>query len=150
MDEGAAGSIVGVHPRTARQLGVARLHAVHGAQERVRHTVFDSGHDYSRPMREAMYGWMTQWLKGQGDGSPLPDPEIKTDDLDNIRPVKPNRKKSSTRIDGFQAAVTGLDGVVRTVEGDQRAGEERREREPRDLHAARGVRRRVVHEYSED
>lgn len=39
--------------------------------------------------------------------------EVKTDDLDNIRPVKPNRKKSSTRIDGFQAAVTGMDGIVR-------------------------------------
>ncbi|WP_426302761.1 terminase large subunit [Arthrobacter sp. R-11] len=40
--------------------------------------------------------------------------DIKTDDLDNIRPVKPDRKKSSSRIDGFQAAVTGMDGIVRT------------------------------------
>jgi Phage terminase-like protein, large subunit len=40
--------------------------------------------------------------------------EVKTDDLDNIRPVKPDRKRSSARIDGFQAAVTGLDGIVRT------------------------------------
>lgn len=40
--------------------------------------------------------------------------EVKTDDADNIRPVKPNRRTSSARIDGFQAAVTGLDGIVRT------------------------------------
>ncbi len=40
--------------------------------------------------------------------------DVKTDDLDNIRPVKPDRKKSSSRIDGFQAAVTGMDGIVRT------------------------------------
>lgn len=39
--------------------------------------------------------------------------EVKNDGMDNIRPVKPDRKKSSARIDGFQAAVTGLDGVVR-------------------------------------
>lgn len=39
--------------------------------------------------------------------------EVKSDGLDNIRPVKPDRQKSSSRIDGFQAAVTGLDGVVR-------------------------------------
>ncbi|WP_232676696.1 terminase large subunit [Nocardioides sp. R-C-SC26] len=39
--------------------------------------------------------------------------EIKNDGYDNIRPVKPDRKKSSTRIDGIQAAVTALDGVVR-------------------------------------
>ncbi len=40
--------------------------------------------------------------------------EVKNDGLDNIRPVKPDRKKSSSRIDGFQAAVTGMDGIVRT------------------------------------
>jgi phage terminase large subunit-like protein len=40
--------------------------------------------------------------------------ETKNDGLDNIRPVKPDRQKSSARIDGFQAAVTGLDGIVRS------------------------------------
>lgn len=39
--------------------------------------------------------------------------EVKNDGMDNIRPVKPDRKKSSTRIDGVQAAVTAGDGVVR-------------------------------------
>lgn len=40
--------------------------------------------------------------------------EVKNDGLDNIRPVKPDRAKSSSRIDGFQAAVTGMDGIVRS------------------------------------
>lgn len=39
--------------------------------------------------------------------------EVKNDGLDNIRPVKPDRQKSITRIDGIQAAVTGLDGRIR-------------------------------------
>lgn len=39
--------------------------------------------------------------------------EVKTDGLDNIRPVKPDRGKSTTRIDGIQAAVTALDGRLR-------------------------------------
>ena len=39
--------------------------------------------------------------------------EVKNDGLDNIRPVKPDRQKSVTRIDGIQAAVTGLDGRIR-------------------------------------
>lgn len=42
--------------------------------------------------------------------------EVKNDGMDNIRPVKPDRKKSSTRIDGVQAAVTAGDGVVRAGE----------------------------------
>ncbi len=39
--------------------------------------------------------------------------EVRNDGADNIRPIKPDRKQSSTRIDGIQAAVTGLDGIVR-------------------------------------
>lgn len=47
--------------------------------------------------------------------------EAKKDDADNIRPVKPDRKKSSTRIDGIQATVTALDGYLRRVrESDSR------------------------------
>jgi dienelactone hydrolase len=45
------------------------------APEKLRHAVFDSPHDYNRPMREAMYGWMTRWLKNEGDGSPIAERE---------------------------------------------------------------------------
>ena len=48
-------------------------------------TVFDWKHDYSQAMRERMYGWMTLKLKGEGDGSPLPDPEMKLEDPESIR-----------------------------------------------------------------
>ncbi len=41
--------------------------------------------------------------------------EVKRDQTDNLRPVKPDREKSLTRIDGIQAAVTGLDGWIRTA-----------------------------------
>lgn len=40
--------------------------------------------------------------------------EVKRDDLDNYRPIKPDRAKSSARIDGIAAAVTAMDGVVRS------------------------------------
>jgi phage terminase large subunit-like protein len=39
--------------------------------------------------------------------------EVRNDGSDNIRPVKPDRRQSTYRIDGIQAAVTGLDGIVR-------------------------------------
>lgn len=41
--------------------------------------------------------------------------EVKNDGSDNIRPVKPDRGRSITRIDGIQAAVTALDGIVRSA-----------------------------------
>lgn len=46
--------------------------------------------------------------------------EVKNDGLDNIRPVKPDRRKSSHRIDGIQSAVTALDGIVRTPNEEKR------------------------------
>ncbi|WP_030599775.1 terminase TerL endonuclease subunit, partial [Kitasatospora aureofaciens] len=38
--------------------------------------------------------------------------EVYTDGNDNIRPVKPDRNKSSSRIDGIAASVMALDGYV--------------------------------------
>ncbi len=59
--------------------------ALHGKPENVRHAIFESPHDYSRAMREAMYGWMIKHLKGEGDGSPIPEPEIKVEDPETLR-----------------------------------------------------------------
>ncbi len=66
----------------ARVESVAKLL---GKPDGVRHTIIESGHDYNQPMREALYGWMTRHLKGIGDGSPLPDPEIKTEEPESLR-----------------------------------------------------------------
>lgn len=53
-------------------------------RERIRHVVVDSGHDYNKPMREAMYGWMLRWLKGEGDGSPVPEPAVETESPETL------------------------------------------------------------------
>jgi cephalosporin-C deacetylase-like acetyl esterase len=58
---------------------------LHGEAKRLRHAIFESPHDYNRPMREAMYGWMTLHLKEEGDGSPMDEPEIKTEDPEELR-----------------------------------------------------------------
>lgn len=49
--------------------------------------------------------------------------EVKNDGSDNIRPVKPDRKRSTYRIDGIQAAVTALDGVVRQASAPEAESE---------------------------
>jgi hypothetical protein len=36
-------------------------------------------------MREAMYGWMTQSLKGTGKGDPIPEPAFKTEEPETLR-----------------------------------------------------------------
>jgi hypothetical protein len=49
-----------------------------GKPDNLRHAIFESPHDYSKAMREAMYGFMTLHLKGEGNGDPIPEPAIKT------------------------------------------------------------------------
>lgn len=46
--------------------------------------------------------------------------EAKSDDLGNVRPIKPIGRTSSSRIDSVQAGVTGLDGWVRRPKTAQR------------------------------
>ena len=58
---------------------------LHDKPGNIRHAVFDSPHDYNKDMREAMYGWMTLHLKGEGDGSPIKEPEIKTENPEELR-----------------------------------------------------------------
>ncbi|MFO0799768.1 MAG: acetylxylan esterase [Gemmataceae bacterium] len=51
----------------------------------VKHAIFDSGHDYSKAMREEMYGWMALHLRGEGDGTPIPEPAFQTEDPEALR-----------------------------------------------------------------
>ena len=73
-------------PEAKRSLArVEPVYRLLGKPGSVRHMVFESGHDYSRPMREAMYGWMSLHLSGRGDGAPIAEPEIKTEDPESLR-----------------------------------------------------------------
>ena len=47
-----------------------------GKPDNLRHAIFEGPHDYSKAMREAMYGFMTLHLKGEGNGDPIPEPEV--------------------------------------------------------------------------
>jgi dienelactone hydrolase len=59
----------------AKSIDYARaVFNLHGAGSKLVHRTFESPHAYSQPMREAMYGWMTKWLKGEDDGKPIPEP----------------------------------------------------------------------------
>jgi dienelactone hydrolase/pimeloyl-ACP methyl ester carboxylesterase len=56
------------------QKSVARAKEIYkllGEEKKIRHDIFESVHDYNQPMREAMYGWMTLHLKGEGKGEPI-------------------------------------------------------------------------------
>src|SRR5437016_10366743 len=67
---------------------VARARSVfqlYNVSDRLRHVTFESGHAYNQPMREAMYGWMTRWLKEEGDGQPIPEPKHEIEKPDDLR-----------------------------------------------------------------
>ena len=73
-------------PGEARK-SIARAQAIFDlnlARDHLRHEVFESGHDYSKPMREAMYGWMTRWLKGTSDGRPIAEPSLSIESPEDL------------------------------------------------------------------
>ncbi|MEQ9412040.1 MAG: alpha/beta hydrolase family protein [Fuerstiella sp.] len=65
--------------------GASHIYELYSEPTHLRHAIFESPHDYNQPMREAMYGWMTRHLKEEGDGSPIPEPSIETEDPEILR-----------------------------------------------------------------
>jgi len=45
--------------------------------------IYAGGHDYNKPMRESMIGFFNKYLKGEGDGSPVPEPSLKVIDSED-------------------------------------------------------------------
>ena len=82
-----------------------------GAADRLRFVAIESGHDYNQPMREAMYGWLDRWLRDRGDGSPVAEPEVQTEDPALLRcyPDAASRPKSIATIPEF----THREGLAR-------------------------------------
>ena len=64
---------------------VEPIYQLLGKPENLRHGVYESDHDYNSAMRQAMNGWMRWQLVGQGDGAPVPEPEIQTEDPESLR-----------------------------------------------------------------
>jgi dienelactone hydrolase len=74
-----------------------------GHEDRIRHVAIESGHDYNKPMREAMYGWVEKWLRGRGDGRPVPEPPLVVEDVELLRcyPKGTTRPKAVVTIPEF-------------------------------------------------
>jgi dienelactone hydrolase len=57
---------------------------LYNSENKVTHPSFESPHAYNQAMREAMYGWMTQWLKGEGAGKPIPEPAYEVETVEDL------------------------------------------------------------------
>lgn len=58
---------------------------LYGKEDHAQRVVVDATHGYNKDMREAMYGFMTKHLKGEGDGSPIPEPALQTEEPETLR-----------------------------------------------------------------
>jgi dienelactone hydrolase len=65
--------------------GAQHVFRLYDAAGKISHTIFESPHDYGKAMREAMYGWMTLHLKGEGQGNPIPEPPLTPEEPEALR-----------------------------------------------------------------
>jgi len=72
-------------------------------EQKIKHVAVESGHDYNQQMREAMYGWLDRWLRGRGDGQPIPEPKMTLEDVETLRcyPKGQSRPKTIVTIPEF-------------------------------------------------
>ena len=63
----------------------APVYRLYGHPDHLRHVTFEAPHGFNQPMRETMYGWMTRHLKGEGDGRPIAEQPITTEDPETLR-----------------------------------------------------------------
>lgn len=89
---------------------------LHKQDARVRHDTFESPHDYNQAMREAMYGWMTRWLKGEGEGKPIAEPKHQVESADDLA-CYPGGKRPASFVFPPTFAAREARGLLKTVEG---------------------------------
>jgi sugar lactone lactonase YvrE/dienelactone hydrolase len=61
------------------------VYKLYGKPDNLKHAIFEGPHDYSKAMRETMYGFMTLHLKGEGNGDPIPEPKFTTENPEDLR-----------------------------------------------------------------
>jgi|SRR5579883_684659 len=82
----------------------APVYKLFGKPDNLQHAIFESPHDYNKAMREAMYGFMTLHLKGEGKGDPIPEPKFTTENPEDLRCFPGNtRPKDFVTIPKFAA-----------------------------------------------
>ncbi len=59
---------------------MAKMWGLFGKSADAQSQIYAGGHDYNKPMRESMIGFFNKYLKGEGDGSPVPEPELRVID----------------------------------------------------------------------
>ncbi|WP_218932641.1 alpha/beta hydrolase [Roseimaritima multifibrata] len=57
-----------------------QIYALYDSADHVTLRDVPAGHGWSKPLREAGYGWFNRFLQGRGDGSPVAEPEIVLED----------------------------------------------------------------------
>ncbi|MFG0262031.1 MAG: acetylxylan esterase [Novipirellula sp. JB048] len=60
-----------------------QIYGLYDSADRVALHDVPAGHGWSKPLREAGYGWFNRFLQDRGDGSPVAEPEIALDPKDS-------------------------------------------------------------------
>jgi len=87
---------------------LSRLWGLYGRSADAWTRMFPGGHDYSRPMRETAMGFFDKYLKGAGNGAPVPEPAFETEKPDAPEMyVLPDPSEKTQTMRGIAEAMFG-------------------------------------------
>ncbi len=105
-----------------------RIYAMHDAADRMVNIDVPLGHGWSDPLREAGYGWMSKWLLGKGDGSPVKEAQFELEDPKSPDMLcfdgNPIPAESETVVTLNRKRAEALRAAYNTPPGDNAAWEE--------------------------
>ncbi len=114
----------GEFPPDATRLTVKKLKEtwrLFGKEGDVHGQIYTGGHDYNQPMRESSIGFFDKYLKGKGDGRPVPQPALTAIDPEDRRllaldpPAKDERTMRDLSLEYLAhapAAVSAADAIA--------------------------------------
>lgn len=121
-----------------------KVFELYSVADKIKHATFESPHAYNQPMREAMYGWMTRWLKGEGDGAPIAEPKFTPEDPETLRCYP-----GETRPKGFVTPVVfaGRAGREHLAKLNERMPDHSEDWESRAVHVRTQLRKEVFRDF---
>jgi len=83
---------------------IKKVYEALGVPDRMKFVQFDAKHNYNKDSREAMYSWMSRWLKGEAQPDKISEPPFRVEQYKDLAvyPRKDQPPKDALNLESFK------------------------------------------------